>query len=31
MEVEAKMGFPGDAEIKNLPAIQETWFDLWVG
>ena len=24
------MGFPGGSEVRNLPAIPETWFDLWV-
>ena len=25
------MGFPGGSEVKNLPAIQGTWVDPWVG
>ena len=23
--------FPGSSMVKNLPALQETWFSLWVG
>ena len=24
-------GFLGGSDVKNPPAMQETWFDLWVG
>ena len=25
------LGFPGSADVKNPPAMQEGWFDPWVG